>query len=175
MTTPRIALIVAQAENRVIGSENQMPWHLPEDLKHFKRVTMGKPVIMGRKTFDSIGRPLPGRTNIVITRQGDWQSDGVKLASTLEQALDLAVQAAREKSAAGEPVDEIMVIGGAQIYAQSLERAERIYLTQIHQAFEGDAQFPRLSEGDWCEVASVRSEASEPVCTFVTLDRVTNR
>lgn len=163
----RLSLIVAQAENRAIGKENQMPWHLPEDLRYFKHVTMGKPVIMGRKTFESIGRPLPGRTNIVITRQTDWQANGVTAVTSLEAAIEQAASAAPE---------EIMIIGGAQIYRESLPLAERIYLTQIHESFEGDAFFPALDDS-WRETSNTAGESAS--CgirySFLILDRVTKR
>lgn len=165
MSRPRIALIAAQAENHVIGLDNQMPWHLPEDLQYFKKVTLGKPVIMGRKTFESIGRPLPGRTNIVITRQSNWSSEGVSVASSLDAALELA-----EK----ESPDELMVIGGAQIYAEALPSAQRIYLTQIHKVIDGDAWFPAL-EDDWRQVSRQdgHSEKQNLGYSFLTFDRVT--
>lgn len=165
MSRPRIALIAAQAENRVIGLDNQMPWHLPEDLQYFKKVTLGKPVIMGRKTFESIGRPLPGRTNIVITRQSDWSCEGVLVASGLEVALGLAEE---------ESPDELMVIGGAQIYAEALPSAQRIYLTQIHKTIDGDAWFPSLGD-DWRQVSRQdgHSEKQDLGYSFLTFDRVT--
>ncbi|WP_439134606.1 dihydrofolate reductase [Pseudomaricurvus sp.] len=164
---PRLALIVAQAENRVIGLDNKMPWHLPEDLQYFKRVTLGKPIIMGRKTFESIGRPLPGRTNIVITRQKDWQADGVEVVSSLEVAIERAAE---------ESPEEVMVIGGAQIYEAGLPLADRVYLTQIHQTFEGDTWFPELGAG-WYEknCESGLSGNSGISYSFLTYDRVTNR
>lgn len=164
---PRLALIVAQAENRVIGLNNEMPWHLPEDLQYFKQVTLGKPIIMGRKTFESIGRPLPGRTNIVITRQTDWRADGAEVVGSLDEAI---------KKASQEKPEEIMVIGGAQIYEASLPLADRVYLTQVHQAFEGDTCFPELGEGWYeknCETGLSRN--SEISYSFLTLERVTNR
>ena len=162
---PPIALIAAQAENRVIGLDNQMPWHLPEDLQYFKKVTLGKPVIMGRKTFESIGRPLPGRTNIVITRQGDWAAEGAVTVSSLEQGLEVA---------ATEEPEELMVIGGAQIYAMAMPVAQRIYLTQINQAFEGDAWFPELGE-EWQQVSRQdgRSTKQDLGYSFLTFERVT--
>ncbi|MGH1372447.1 MAG: dihydrofolate reductase [Cellvibrionaceae bacterium] len=165
MSRPRIALIAAQAENRVIGLNNKMPWHLPEDLQYFKKVTLGKPVVMGRKTFESIGRPLPGRTNIVITRQSDWRADGVVAASGLDQALGLAEQ---------ESPDELMVIGGAQIYAEALPLAQRIYLTQIHKKIDGDAWFPALDD-QWEQVSRQdgHSEKQDLGYSFLTFDRVT--
>ncbi len=165
MSRVRIALIAAQAENRVIGLDNEMPWHLPEDLQYFKQVTLGKPVIMGRKTFESIGRPLPGRTNIVVTRQPEWRAEGVVAASGLEQALCLAER---------ESPDELMVIGGAQIYAEALPLAKRIYLTQIHKKVEGDAWFPELSD-QW-ELVSRRdghSDKQDLGYSFLTFERVT--
>jgi len=118
--SPRIVLVAAMANDRVIGIDNTLPWHLPEDLKHFKAVTLGKPVIMGRKTFDSIGRPLPGRLNIVITRQADWQHEGVSVAHSLPAALALAADA-----------QEVCIIGGANLYAQALPLADAMALTHI--------------------------------------------
>ncbi len=136
-----LALIAAQASNRVIGVNNQMPWHVPEDFKYFKRVTMGKPVLMGRKTFESIGRPLPGRKNIVITRQSSWTADGVVVCHSLAEAVSLAEQ---------ETPEEIMIIGGAQIYEEALPLVDTIYLTRIDRAFDGDAWFPVIT-GQWQE------------------------
>lgn len=141
MNDPKISLIVAMADNRVIGGDNKLLWHISEDLKHFKAMTLGKPVIMGRKTFDAIGRALPGRPNIVITRQGDWKSPGVETASSLEDAL---------KKAEKHSSSEIMVIGGAQIYAAALPFATSVYLTHIHKVYTGDALFPALSS-EWKE------------------------
>lgn len=144
MTPLRISLIVAQGLNRVIGCNNSMPWHIPEDLQYFKRTTMGKPVIMGRKTFDSIGRPLPKRPNIVVTRQPEWQADGVKVTNSLEQALSLAPTMCNSS--------EIMIIGGAEIYRQALPLANRLYITQIKASFEGDAFFPEWDVTEWKRV-----------------------
>jgi dihydrofolate reductase len=141
-----IALIVACSENQVIGNNNQLPWHLSEDLKYFKRVTMGKPIIMGRLTYDSIGRPLPGRPNIVVTRQKDWQADGVLVAASLEGAIELAKEEAKTCGA-----EEVMIIGGAQIYRESVDLCNRIYLTEVHAKVEGDAYFPNLDSGQWAE------------------------
>jgi dihydrofolate reductase len=140
----RINLIYARANNGVIGKDGVMPWHLPEDLAHFKQLTQGCPVIMGRKTWDSLPakfRPLPGRTNIVITRQDDWQAEGATRASSLAQALEMA-----------GAVPDIWVIGGAQIYAQAEPLAVRAEVTDIAQDFEGDAYAPTLGTG-WVEVA----------------------
>ena len=135
----QLSLIVAAARNGVIGRNNALPWHLPEDLKYFKRVTMGKPILMGRKTFESIGRALPGRSNLVITRNGEWQAEGVQVVRSLEAALSLA-----EDIALIDGVDELMVIGGAQIYAEALPRSERIYLTEVDADVEGDAYLPAI-------------------------------
>ncbi len=137
---PPLALIAARARNGVIGLDNRMPWHLPEDLAYFKRVTLGKPVVMGRKTFESIGRPLPGRLNIVVTRNPDWQAVGVQVAHSLDAALALAAAAAPE---------EIMLIGGAELYRQALPQADVLYLTEIDAEFAGDAFFPGFDPADW--------------------------
>jgi len=167
----RLAMIVAQSLNRVIGHRNRLPWYLPEDLKYFKRITQGKPIIMGRKTFESIGRPLPGRTNIVITRDPDWQGKGagVQVVHTLQDAIELA-----ESLTLINGLDEALVIGGAEIYALALPQAERIYLTQVHAEVEGDAFFPRLDPAEWQEVAREDFAAVEPNpydYSFVVLDR----
>ena len=134
----KISLIAAMANNRVIGKDNDMPWHMPADLKHFKAVTMGKPVVMGRKTFESIGRPLPGRQNVVISRNKDWHHDGVLVATSTEEALAFLKDA-----------QEIMVIGGGHVYQQFLPLASRLYLTFIDLEVEGDTFFP-----DWKAVGN---------------------
>jgi dihydrofolate reductase len=145
----KLSLIVAAANNNVIGRNNELPWHLPQDLKYFKSVTLGKPVIMGRKTFESIGKPLPGRTNIVITRQSDWQHAGVLVASSVKDAVALAENFRNEL---GQASEEIMVIGGAEIYRSALPLADRVYLTRIEANVVGDAWFPELRDTDWvCE------------------------
>lgn len=139
-----ISLVVAAADNNVIGRDNAMPWHIPEDFKHFKTVTMGKPCIMGRKTFESIlaqlGKPLPGRVNIVVSRK-NYQHDGALTCKDLSEAIE---QGGKIET------DEICIIGGAQIYAQALELANKIYLTRVHQSPEGDAFFPALGK-EWKE------------------------
>lgn len=127
-----ISLIVAHDKNYVIGYENGMPWHLPGDLKYFKDMTMGKPIIMGRKTFESIGRPLPGRRNIVITRNDKYDAQGIETVSSLDAALALV-----------KDVPEIMVIGGAQIFEQAMPLADKLYITLINHEFKGDTYFPR--------------------------------
>lgn len=145
---PRIVLVAAVAENGVIGREGGLPWRLPGDLKHFKKTTLGKPVIMGRRTFESIGKPLPGRPNIVLTRDASFRAGGVQVADSLDKGLSLA-----EREAARLGADEIAVIGGGEIYAQALARAARIYLTEVHTAAEGTARFPALDRGTWHEVS----------------------
>lgn len=168
----RIAMIVAATQNGVIGRDNQMPWHLPEDLKYFKRITMGKPIIMGRKTYESIGRPLPGRTNIVVTRQPEWRPKDaagqnlVRVVSTLEAGFEIA----KNESAA----DEVMIIGGAQIYAACTDIVQRVYLTEIAADIDGDAYFDRGMVSNWREVARENFCACEKNpydYSFVVFDR----
>ena len=130
-----ITLIVAVADNGVIGRENALPWHLPEDLKRFKRLTMGKPIVMGRKTFESIGKPLPGRHNIVVTRDANYRHEGV----TVVHGVDVAVRAAADAA-------EIMVIGGADLFRLFLPRATRIHLTRVHGDIAGDVMWPPLAD-----------------------------
>jgi len=165
----KLSLVWAMARNRVIGRNNKLPWHLPEDLKYFKRITMGKPVIMGRKTYDSIGKPLPGRTNIVVTRNPQWYAEGVKTVDSLEAARKLC-----ESIAEIDGIDEAMVIGGAQIYAKALPLADRLYLTEVHADVEGDAVFPEFDRGGWMEVSREDFEASGPNpynYSFLVLDK----
>jgi len=135
----QLAIVVAQSKNRVIGVNNDLPWRLPKDLAHFKAVTLGKPIIMGRKTFESIGRPLPGRTNIVITRNKQYAPEGVELVASLVEAVSLAKTICERDS-----VTEAMIIGGAQIYSQALEMADKLYITQVDAEIEGDAFFPKI-------------------------------
>jgi dihydrofolate reductase len=149
---PIISAIVAMAENRAIGKGNQMPWHLPADLKHFKAITTGHPIIMGRKTFESIGKALPNRTNIVITRDAAFKADGCIVANSIEKGI---------KEATSHATDEIFVIGGAEIYKQSLPLIQRIYLTVVHKEFEGDAFFPQLEKNEWKEVGHETHPAEE--------------
>jgi len=153
----RLSIIVAAAENGVIGRNNALPWHLSEDLQHFKRLTLGKPILMGRKTFESIGRPLPGRTNIVISTNPDYQPDGVRVVGSLPDALALA-----ESIALIDGAEELMVIGGAQIYAEALTRAQRLYLTRVHAEVEGDAFLPAIDWSQWHEIARERHAAVPP-------------
>lgn len=166
----KLALIVAMAQNRVIGINNNLPWYLPNDLKYFKSVTMGKPVIMGRKTHESIGKPLPGRTNIVISRNPEANFEGCRTVQTLEQALDLAGNIAFIEGA-----EETIVMGGAQIYELALAQADRLYLTEVHAEVNGDAYFPRFDHDQWREVGRETFEAEGPNpydYSFVVLDRI---
>lgn len=150
-----VALIAAVARNGAIGHDNGLPWRLSGDLQFFKRTTLGKPVVMGRKTYESIGRPLPGRDNIVISRNPEWRADGVECVPSLE----LALQRARQSAAAGG-VGEVMVIGGAQIYRQALPLAARLYLTEVDAEVAGDAFFPELGDC-WVETSRECYPASE--------------
>ena len=143
----RISLIVAMAKNRVIGNNNQMPWHLPADFAYFKKITIGHPVIMGRKTFESIGRPLPARQNIIVSRNAAFHAQGVEVVD----ALDAAINACRGEDA--------FIIGGATLYAEALQRADRIYLTEVDASPNGDTLFPPLDNMQWREVARERREA----------------
>lgn len=146
----RLSLIVAMDRNRLIGSHNRLPWHLPADLQHFKQVTLGKPVIMGRKTFESIGRPLPGRENIIVTRNQDFKAEGCRVAYSIDEALEQASQH-----------EEAMVIGGAEFYRQLLPQADRLYLTLIEDEFEGDAWFPEWDASQWRELSNEPHEPDE--------------
>lgn len=159
----RIVFVVAAGENGVIGRDGGLPWRISSDLKRFKEITMGKPLVMGRKTYDSIARPLPGRDNIVVTRSRDFAPPGVHVAASVEEALALAEEKAAERGA-----DEIAVIGGGEIFAKLIDRAERIYLSRIHAAPEGDTYLPPLDEADWRETA--REEHDD--FSLVTMDRV---
>jgi dihydrofolate reductase len=165
---PRIALIVAIAADGTIGHQGRLPWRIPADLAHFKRLTMGKPVVMGRKTFVSIGRPLPRRTNIVVTRDPGWRTDGVQVAHDLPTALALAYEEAHRAGA-----DEVMVIGGAEIYTQALAQAERIYLTEVHRAYAGDTRLA-LDLAGFAEKSRQRhaGEPGGPDYSFVELERI---
>ena len=163
----KLSLIVATAQHNVIGRHNQLPWHLPQDLRYFKAVTLGKPIIMGRKTFESIGRPLPGRVNIVVSRQRDWSFAGVIVASSLEAALAIAGQQEQQG-------DEVMVIGGAEIYRHALALAQRVYLTQIDLEVEGgDAFFPDLPASQWQLVSETAGESDAHLAhRFLVFERI---
>ena len=147
-----ISLIVAASENNAIGKNNQLLWHLPNDLKFFKNTTWGMPVIMGRKTFEAVNKPLPGRFNIVITRQAGWKADGVIVAKDLKEAL---------QKAAETNCKEIFIIGGGEIYKQSMEIADKIYLTRVHATIEGDTFFPMVDENKWQLIANEDFEVDE--------------
>ena len=158
-----ISLITAMDRNRLIGINNQLPWHLPADFAHFKSVTMGKPVVMGRKTYESIGQPLPGRTNIVLSRNPDTHYEGVVTVASFEDACKVVPDA-----------EEIMVIGGSAIYEMLMPRVQRMYITYVDGEFEGDAWFPEFSGEDWVEVESSTRAADDKnkyECRFVTLER----
>ena len=154
-TSLPLSLIAAVADNRVIGIDNRMPWHLPGDFKYFKATTFGKPIIMGRKTWDSLGRPLPGRLNLVVSRQPGLRLEGAEVFASLEDALARAQQWAGEQG-----VDELMLIGGAQLYEQALEegRVSRMYLTRVELQPEGDAWFPSFDKAGW----RLRSSQPQP-------------
>lgn len=163
-----VALIVAVAENGVIGRDGGLPWRLSGDLRYFKSVTMGKPIIMGRKTFDSIGRPLPGRPNIVVSGNPAFSADGVDVFGGLEAAV---------AHAEGLADGEVMVIGGAGLYAAALDIADRIYLTEVHATVDGDVAFPPFDRDRWAETSRIRQPAGEKDDhdhSFVVLDRITS-
>jgi len=151
-----LSLIAALGENRVIGVDNSMPWHLPADFKYFKATTLGKPIIMGRKTWDSLGRPLPGRLNLVVSRQAGLQLEGAEVFPSLAAALVRAEAWALEQGAS-----ELMLIGGAQLYTQGLEQADRLYLTRVALSPEGDAWFPQIDESQWQLVSDEPHPAAE--------------
>jgi dihydrofolate reductase len=166
----RISLIAAVAENWTIGRDGALPWRLPGDLKHFKTLTFGKPVVMGRKTFQSIGKPLPGRPNVVVSRGGMFKPDGVALCASIDNALDNAERMAYEIGA-----DEIMVIGGERVYRDTLPVAGRIYLTEVLCKADGNAFFPELAAREWVETAREngrRGEGDDHDYNFVVLDKI---
>lgn len=158
-----ISMIVAVAANGVIGVDNKLPWHLSEDLKYFKRVTMGKPIVMGRKTFESIGKPLPGRPNIVVTRNAGWTAEGAHVARSLEEGLALA-----KKLAEG---GEVMVIGGAEIFNAAAPLAQRLYYTEVKRNYRGDAFFPKPDPAIWREVSREEHDG-DPAYAFLLLEKI---
>ena len=164
---PEIVLVAARADNGVIGLDGKMPWHISADLKHFKLLTVGKPVVMGRKTFDSMGKPLAGRHSIVLTRRNDWCADGVTVVPNFAEAVAAAGLDPRTRAS------EIMIIGGAEIYALAIPSATRIELTEIHVAPAGDTYFPPIDSDGWHETRREPHPASEghPAFDFVTLVR----
>ncbi|MGZ3456881.1 MAG: dihydrofolate reductase [Archangium sp.] len=157
----RLSAIVAMASNRCIGKNSALPWRLPADLQRFKQLTMGHTLIMGRKTYESIGRPLPGRTTLVVTRQPDYAPEGVQVAHSLEQALEQARG------------DEVFIAGGADLYRQAMDRVQRLYLTRIERAYEGDTFFPELDLSGWRLVAEEHhpATATAPPFAFLTYER----
>ncbi len=160
---PLVSLIVAMAENGCIGRDNRLPWRLPQDLRRFKAMTLGKPVLMGRRTFDSIGRPLPDRRNLVLTRARAWRSEGVLAVHSLGQALGCARDS-----------EELVGIGGAEVYRLLMPFARRIYLTLVHADIEGDTFFPALDPTQWADVECLRQTPDERnpyALTFLTLER----
>ncbi|HSW68793.1 MAG TPA: dihydrofolate reductase [Gammaproteobacteria bacterium] len=160
----RITFVVAMAENRAIGNNNQLPWHLPADLQHFKQITLGKPILMGRKTFQSIGRPLPGRTNIIITQDENFKAENCIIVHSIESAL-----------ATAKDQPELCVIGGAELFRQMLPFTKQIYLTLIHHDFSADTFFPELNAMEWKEIARTDHFADEKNIysySFLTLERI---
>jgi dihydrofolate reductase len=158
-----LSIIAAMDRNQLIGNNNQLPWHLPADFTHFRAKTMGKPVVMGRKTFESIGKPLPGRTNIVLSRNPNLQLEGVECVSSLQDAITAAADA-----------EEIMIIGGSTIYEMLLPQVDRMYLTYVEGEFEGDAWFPEFDQSQWQETETVLHQKDEKNiydCRFVTLEK----
>lgn len=154
-----ISLIAAMARNRVIGKDNRLPWNLPADMKRFRELTLGKPVIMGRKTFESIGRPLPKRKNIIITRDKNYRAEGC-----------IVVHSAKDALKAAEESNEVMIIGGEQIFSEFMPLADRMYLTFIEEGFEGDAYFPQFSQDEWKETS--REEYSNDMrYSFVNFEK----
>jgi dihydrofolate reductase len=159
-----ISIIVAVAENGVIGSDNRLPWHLPDDLKRFKALSLGKPIVMGRRTFESIGRPLPGRTNIVVSRQPGLAIEGAIVVPSLDAALEATGAA-----------PEVVVIGGAEIFRLALPRTDTIHLTRVHASVAGNVHFPELDPANWREAAVEHHAADERhqyAFSFVTLQRI---
>jgi dihydrofolate reductase len=166
---PTVALVVAMGENRAIGKGGNLPWHIRSDMRNFRKMTMGKPVIMGRLTFMSLGRVLDGRVNVVLTRNAAFEAQGAVMAYNLEEALDVA-----RKAAAKAGADEIMVIGGEDVFRAVLPQAGRIYLTEVQASPEADTWFPRLNEGEWREVSREAHQAGpkdDHAFNFVVLDR----
>jgi len=169
VSAPRIALVVAVAENGVIGRGGGLPWRLPSDLQRFRKLTLGKPLVMGRRTYLSIGRPLDGRDTIVVTRQADFGAAGVHIAASLEEALALG-----RRLAAARGAEEVMVIGGEEIFRAALPMANRVYLTLVHASPPGDTRFPLPDPALWREVAREpmpRSPKDEFAADFVVLER----
>lgn len=165
----RVSLVVAVSRNGVIGSDGDMPWRLSTDLKRFKALTLGKPMIMGRKTFDSIGKALPGRTSIIVTRDRNWQAEGVVPVHSLDDAFALA-----EQIAMAQNIDEICVVGGGEIYAQSMPRADVLHVTEVHAEPKGDTIFPEIDNAIWsitCEEDVPAGEKDSAATTYRVYER----
>ena len=165
-----LSIIVAIAENGVIGRNNTLPWTLPGDLIHFKEITMGKPIVMGRKTYESIGQPLPGRNNIVVTRDKNFSPKGVTIVHDLTSAVDKGYLVASKNG-----VGEVMVIGGANIFKKTLPLANRLYVSEVHSDIEGDVTFPKFNQSEWSEISrDYRTAGPNETCSysFVLYDRV---
>ncbi len=164
-----VSVIVAVAGNGVLGVDNTLPWRLPEDLKYFKKVTMGKPIVMGRKTYESIGRALPGRPNIVISRNPGFSAPGINVVGSIDSALELASELAQ-----GNGQNELMVIGGAAIYALAIPMADRLYLTEVHAEYSGDAFLPAVDWKQWLEISREHhpsQNAESPAFSFLVYER----
>jgi dihydrofolate reductase len=160
----QLSIIVAMDRNRVIGKGDALPWHISSDLKNFKKITMGKPIVMGRKTHESIGRPLPGRENIILTRDKTYQVEGCTVLHSMDEIFEHC-----------KNVEEVMITGGSEIYKLSLEQASRLYLTEVHTEIEGDTYFPEFDRDEWDEVSREDFEADEKNefdYSFVLLERV---
>ncbi len=170
MNSLPLVIVVAVAENGVIGREQLLPWRIPGDLKHFKAVTMGKPLVMGRKTYESIGKPLPGRTNLVLTRDQDWRAEGVIVAHSLEEILRLANEDANKTGA-----NEIAIIGGSSLFEELLPSVSKIELTEVHASPEGDVYFPQYDRTSFRETrreGPMQGEKDEYAYSVVTLERI---
>lgn len=169
MSSLPLVIVVAVAENGVIGRKQELPWRIPGDLKHFKAVTMGKPIVMGRKTYESIGKPLPGRTNLVLTRDSDWRAEGVVVAHSLDEILRLADEDAKKTGAS-----EIAIIGGSTMFEKTLPIAAKIELTEVHASPEGDVMFPEYDRAAFRETrreGPMQGEKDEFAYSVVTLTR----
>lgn len=159
-----ISAVVAMSDNRAIGKDNQLLWHLPRDLQHFKKITMGKPILMGRKTFQSIGRPLPGRQNLILTQDKEFKAEGCIVLHSIQAVLESV-----------KDQEELCVIGGAEIYRQMLPMLHRIYLTIVHHEFIADVYFPELNRSEWKEIERVDCAADEKNnydCSFILLEKI---
>jgi dihydrofolate reductase len=170
VSTPKVVLVAAVAENGVIGRGGTLPWRLKSDMQHFRRLTLGRPVVMGRKTYESIGRPLKDRTNIVISRDPGYAAEGIIVANSFEAAIDMARQDARQRAA-----DTIAIIGGAGVFSDSLAIADRLEITLVHASPAGDTFFPPIDSGMWRETARVRQDAApgdDADVTFITYQRL---